>query len=130
MLKLLAWQERGLADPRDAIDVVTLCRHYTEAGNLERVYVEALPALQAVGFDIELAGAWLLGKDTAATASPQTRLQLQALLNDARTSERLMNDMAKALRRREDVVTYVEQLLDQFTRGLCSPAMHGSRHSP
>jgi hypothetical protein len=49
MLKLLAWQERGLADPRDAIDFVTLCRHYTEAGNLERVYDGALPALQAVG---------------------------------------------------------------------------------
>ena len=58
MLKLLAWQERGLADPRDAIDVVTLCRHYTEAGNLERVYVEALPALQAVGFDTGVRWKW------------------------------------------------------------------------
>jgi hypothetical protein len=31
-----------------------------------------------------------------------------------------MNDMAKALRRREDVMTYVEHLLDQFARGFCS----------
>lgn len=107
-----------------------LCRHYTEAGNLDRVYEEALPALQAVGFDIELAGAWLLGKDTAATASQQTRVQLKALLSDTRTSERLVNDMAKALRSREDAVTYSEQLLGQFTRGFFSQAMHGLQNSP
>ena len=86
MLKLLAWHDRGLDDARDAIDLVTLCRHYADAGNLDRLYAEALPALQAVGFDIELAGAWLLGKDLATTASQQTRVQLHALLSDVRTS--------------------------------------------
>ena len=81
-------------------------------------------------FDIELAGAWLLGKDTAATASQQTRVPLQALLSEARTSEQLVHDMAKALRRREDAVTYAAQLLDQFTQGFCSQAIQGSPNTP
>lgn len=75
LLKLFAWQDRGLDDARDAIDLATLYRHYAEAGNLDRVYDEAMLALEAVGFDIELAGAWFLGKDTAVTASPQTCVQ-------------------------------------------------------
>jgi predicted nucleotidyltransferase len=94
MLKLFAWQDRGHVDARDAIDLMTLCQNYHDAGNLDRLYDEALPALQAVGFDIELAGAWLLGKDTAATASQQTHQPLQALLSDTHTLERLVNDMA------------------------------------
>jgi predicted nucleotidyltransferase len=129
MLKLFAWQEQGLEDARDATDLVTLCRHYAEAGNLDRLYDEAMSTLQAVGFDVELAGAWLLGKDTATTASQQTRGQLTALLSDTRASERLVNDMAKALRLREDAVTYVEQLLAQFNRGFSSQVMYGLHDS-
>jgi predicted nucleotidyltransferase len=120
LLKLLAWQDRGLDDARDAIDLATLCRHYAEAGNLDRVYDEALLALASVGFDIELAGAWLLGKDTAVTASPQTRVQLRALLSDARVLERLVSDMAKGLRRSTQAVHDATQLLDQFARGFFS----------
>lgn len=123
MLKLFAWQDRGREDSKDATDLVTLCRHYADAGNLDRVYDEAMPALQAVGFDVELAGVWLLGKDTAVTASQQTRTQLKTLLSETRTVEWLVNDMAKALRRSEDAGTYAKQLLDQFRRGFSSQAL-------
>jgi predicted nucleotidyltransferase len=123
MLKLLAWKERGLEDSRDATDLVTLCRYYADAGTLERLYEEALPILPTVGFDVELASAWLLGTDTAVTTSYQTRVQLETLLSDVRISERLVNDMAKALRRREDAVAYATQLLDQFTRGFLGQAV-------
>jgi predicted nucleotidyltransferase len=120
MLKLFAWKDRGVEGAKDAIDLVTLCRCYAEAGNMDRLYEEGMPALQSVDFDVELTGAWLLGKDVAATASQQIRVQLQALLSDEHVSKRLVNDMLKALRSREDAVTYVEQLLDQFTRGFAS----------
>ena len=120
LLKLFAWRDRGLEDTRDATDLVTLCQHYAEAGNLDRIYAEALPALQAVDFDVELASAWLLGKDTAATASPQTYAQIKALIRDARASERLVSDMAKALRSSEDAGAHANQLLDQFICGFSS----------
>jgi predicted nucleotidyltransferase len=109
MLKLFAWKDRGMEDAKDAIDLVTLCRCYADAGNLDRLYAEeGMPALQPVDFDVALAGAWLLGKDVVATASQQTHEQLQALLSDAHVSEQLVNDMLKALRSRDDAVTYVE----------------------
>jgi predicted nucleotidyltransferase len=120
MLKLFAWQDRGRDDAKDAIDLVTLCQCYAEAGNLARLYEEGIPALQSAGFDVELAGAWLLGKDMAAMASQQTRVQLHALLTDALVSQHLVNDMAKALRSWEDAVPHVEQLLKQFTEGFAS----------
>ena len=121
MLKIFAWQDRGLEDSRDATDFVTLCRYYADAGNLERIYEEAIPVLQSVGFDVELTGAWLLGKDAAAMASPQTRVQLELMLSDTRALEQLSNDMARALRSREDAVTEAAQLLDQFKRGFFAP---------
>jgi predicted nucleotidyltransferase len=126
MLKLFAWQDRGREGGKDAIDLFTLCQRYADAGNLERLYDEGLSALQAVEFNVELAGAWLLGKDMAATASPQTRVQLQGLLRDAHVSQQLVNDMVKAVRSREDAVIYAEQLLDQFTRGFASEVDHAS----
>ena len=126
MLKLFAWQDRGLEGGKDAIDLVTLCQRYADAGNEERLYDEGMSALQAVEFNVELAGAWLLGKDMAATASPQTRVQLQGLLRDAHVSQQLVNDMVKAIRSWEDAVLYAEQLLDQFTRGFASEVDHAS----
>ena len=127
MLKLFAWKDRGLEGGKDAIDLVTLCRCYTDAGNLDRLYEEGMSALQSVDFDVELAGAWLLGKDMAATASQQTRVQLQVLLSDAYVSKQLVNDMVKAIRSREDAVIYAAQLLDQFTRGFASDVDHESK---
>ena len=127
MLKLFAWQDRGLEGGKDAIDLVTLCQRYADAGNEDRLFGEDLAALQAVDFNMEFAGAWLLGKDMAATASPQTRVQVQGLLSDAHVSQQLVNDMVKAVRGREDAVIYAEQLLNQFTRGFASEVDHESK---
>ena len=131
MLKLFAWQDRGLEGGKDAIDLVTLCQKYSEAADNEnRLFGEDLVAFQAVDFNMELAGAWLLGKDMAATASPQIRVQLQGLLSDAHVSKRLVNDMVKAIRSQEDAVIYAEQLLDQFTKGFASEVDHESKANP
>ncbi len=39
--------------------------HYLDAGNLQRLYTEASHLLDALDFDYEEAGAWLLGHDMA-----------------------------------------------------------------
>jgi predicted nucleotidyltransferase len=51
-LKLLAWNDRGLLDNKDASDVFYLLRHYHEAGNSQRLYEEAFPVLAACGYDV------------------------------------------------------------------------------
>ena len=118
ILKFFAWSDRGHENPKDAIDLVLLLRSYNEAGNTNRIYEEAraLAALEAVEYDPELAGAWLLGSDVAAMASETTRKELEALLNGAKR-RRLIEDMARAMLGRDDSLEYADRLLEQFTKG-------------
>jgi predicted nucleotidyltransferase len=64
-LKIWAWRDRRYTAPgKDASDIWLLLRHYAEAGNEDRLYgEEGEPGLVAFRFDLETAGAWLLGKD-------------------------------------------------------------------
>ena len=118
ILKLFAWADRRHENPKDAFDLVMLLRSYHEAGNDSRIYenASALAALEAVDYNPELAGAWLLGSDVAAMVSTATAAGLETLLNGA-TRDRLIEDMSRAMRGREDAVDYASRLLAQFTKG-------------
>lgn len=118
ILKLFAWAERGQENPKDAMDLVSLLRSYHEAGNESRIYEEAgaLTALEAIGYDLELAGSWLLGHDAAAIASPRTTTDLGALLHGAK-KDRLIEDMARAMPGKHEALEYSRRLLEQFTSG-------------
>jgi predicted nucleotidyltransferase len=65
ILKFIAWQNRRLEQPgKDAHDLIVILRAYLEAGNEERFYDEADGLIEFdTNFDIELGGAWLLGRD-------------------------------------------------------------------
>ena len=117
ILKIFAWVDRGPEDPKDAIDLVTLLRQYHEAGNQDRVYVDAISALEEVGYDIELAGAWLLGSDAAAIALPATHTILKERFNHPGMAERLITDMSRAMRPHDNAVEYSRTLLTQFLKG-------------
>jgi predicted nucleotidyltransferase len=118
ILKIFAWADRGHENPKDAIDLVLLLRSYNEAGNANRIYEEAnsLAALEAAGYDPELAGAWLLGSDVAAMASAPTNTALESLLSGPKR-QRLIEDMARAMLGRDDSLEYSDRLLEQFTGG-------------
>ncbi|MCF8197203.1 MAG: nucleotidyl transferase AbiEii/AbiGii toxin family protein [Sulfuritalea sp.] len=118
ILKLFAWADRGQENPKDAFDLVSLLRSYSDAGNASRIYEEAsaLAALEAAGYDLELAGAWLLGKDAAVMVSAQTNADLGVLLPGAKR-QRLIEDMARAMLGRHDAMDYSRRLLEQFTKG-------------
>ena len=131
ILKLFAWADRGQENPKDAIDLVSLLRGYHEAGNESRIYQEeaALKALETAGYDIELAGAWLLGNDVAAMASAQTNTDLHALLNGSKR-ERLIEDMTRAILGRDNAMEYSHRLLEQFTSGFTAePDNNGNQNS-
>jgi predicted nucleotidyltransferase len=64
VLKLMAWHDRHYDQPRkDASDLWLVMRYYLEAGNYDRLYEEAAHLLNDPGFDLDRAGAWLLGYD-------------------------------------------------------------------
>jgi predicted nucleotidyltransferase len=121
ILKIFAWADRGREDPKDAIDLTSLLRGYTEAGNTERIYEDAVKALEENDYDIELAGAWLLGKDAAKIAAPETVTELMTILESEKKSH-LAEDMARALRVKEDALGYAFLLLEQFTKGFTGAA--------
>lgn len=118
ILKLFAWADRGQENPKDAIDLVLLLRSYNEAGNASRIYEEAsaLAALEATGYDLELAGAWLLGNDAAVMVSAQTSSAIEAMMYGPKR-EKLIEDMARAMLGRHDALDYSHRLLEQFTKG-------------
>lgn len=119
ILKLFAWADRRHDNAKDAIDLNTLLRSYHDAGNHHRIYEDerALTALEAVEYDAELAGAWLIGNDVATMASTATLTDLEPLLN-GQLRDRLVEDMSRAMKGRADALKYASRLLEQFTIGL------------
>jgi predicted nucleotidyltransferase len=117
ILKLVAWADRGTGDLRDAIDLSTLLRQYGAAGNEDRLYGAEIGVLEAVNYDLDLAGARLLGMDAGRIAAPSTRGQILALLDDPARLDRLVLGVARGLRATEDPVASANELLSQFTAG-------------
>lgn len=118
VLKLFAWLDRGDQDSKDAQDLVTLFRLYAEAGNLDRLYGDEIGLMEAVGYDLGLAGPRLLGRDVRTIAAPQTLEQILLLFGNPTKADQLIAHMAKVLRGVEDPITVTERLVDQFKAGL------------
>jgi predicted nucleotidyltransferase len=67
VLKVLAWTERRTREPgKDASDLMLILSNYLDAGQGERLSVEADALFGQGDFDYERAGAWLVGKDASA----------------------------------------------------------------
>lgn len=128
LLKLMAWKDRRYTAPeKDASDLWLLLRSYAEAGNLERLYNEFATILQACEFDLERAGARLLGADARRvlqegdTANPALAT-VCAILDpeiDADGPLRLLGQMPPSARERQ------LSLLTAFHAGLT-----GEGHAP
>jgi predicted nucleotidyltransferase len=92
VLKLLAWVDRK-SEKRDAADIHTLLKEYGDAGNEDRLYGEELNILEAEGYDFELAGARLIGRDAARVISPDTRNRVRAILESEPRMAELTNQI-------------------------------------
>ncbi len=77
-----------------------------------------MPLLEAAAYDVELAAAKLLGKDTARIIAPPTHARLVELLNDATRRQKLARDMAQAFRDAGDPIAAAEAPIAQFRSGL------------
>jgi predicted nucleotidyltransferase len=118
ILKIFAWSERGtVTENKDALDLLTLLRSYNEAGNTDRIYEVPEPeVLEAMNYDLELMGAWLLGYDVAATADQSTIETITELIDGKK--ENLIVQMAKSLPGNDDAMDAVEDLLSSFMQGI------------
>jgi predicted nucleotidyltransferase len=118
LMKIFAWIDRGHGTSKDALDLRTLFRCYPQADNEARLYGDELGTLEAVGYDLDLAGPRLLGQDVRKIAKPSALRAIKEALGDANTRDRLATHMAAGLRIAVDDFATAERLLDQFTSGL------------
>ncbi|MHB0971751.1 MAG: hypothetical protein ACYC7A_14080 [Thermoanaerobaculia bacterium] len=95
LLKLLAWADRHVERPRhDGPDPLQLVRSYSESWNESRLYED--PDLhEYFGFDLELAGAALLGRDIRKIARGPSLAAFERILAHEADGERLARDMGR-----------------------------------
>jgi predicted nucleotidyltransferase len=75
--------------------------------------------LDAVAFDMELAGAELLGRDVVAICSKPVLDQVRSLLTSEHNRGRLVNQMVQTSTHAE-AAPAVDRIVDGFLRGLLS----------
>ncbi len=82
-LKLFAWKDRRLTDPRkDAADLAYVLGHPAAWIGEERLFDSHFDVVETAGYDTDLAAARVLGRTLATQASPTTRTRLAGLLSE------------------------------------------------
>ena len=117
LLKLVAWADRGRETNKDAADIYRLLMAYADAGNTDRLYGQELELLDAAAYDIQLAGAELLGRDVAHLCSPRSLALVRSVLESEPAFDRLANQIVQTSTVAE-AAPYVERMLNSFHRGL------------
>ena len=116
LLKLIAWADRGVQNNKDAADLYRLLATYSEAGNFDRLYDQEPGLLEAVEFDLELAGAELLGRDVARICPAPTLEQARAWLTSPRLLDQLVGHMVQTSTHSEAAAA-VSRIVNSFCRG-------------
>lgn len=81
LLKVFAWRDRGMAFNKDATDMAFIIKNYGSPVNEDRLYELESALLEQEGYDLELAGARLLGRDVASIAGRELSVTIQQLLD-------------------------------------------------
>lgn len=119
MLKLIAWGDRRFREPRkDARDLCLILKNYFDAGNQDRAFGD-IPDLEGRDdFDIERAGAELLGLDLSRLTSEELRGQLFAILKKESSPQ---GDFELATDMLRDDAESARKLLAACLAGLSAP---------
>jgi predicted nucleotidyltransferase len=99
VMKIFSWKDKYPERKKDTTDLFLITRHYTDAGNFERIPEEMPELLESDDFDYVKAGARLLGRDIAKVLNPATKKEVLDIL-EKETGEqdryRLIEDMMRS----------------------------------
>lgn len=116
-MKIISWKDRYPERDRDASDLALIIRNYTDAGNVERIFNEALDLVDSEDFDYVSVGARLLGRDIAVVLSTDAMTAVLEILNDETGKQdryRLIEDMMRSdvssINDFEDVLRWLEEV--------------------
>ncbi len=115
ILKLIAWLDRSAVNNKDAADIFTLLKSYAFAGNEDRLYDQEHEILEAVDYDLVLAGAHLLGSDAARIVHGEAVQQVRALFESDPQMDRLSSQIIDSAILSDSPA--VESILDQSRLG-------------
>lgn len=115
VLKILAWNDRPERD-KHATDVLLILRNYYQAGQFDRLYADAVDLLETYGYDLELAGAALMGWDVRRDVVLDTRAQVIAVLANEKKFERFSSQM---MRSNPGDMERATLLLKAFLQAIC-----------
>lgn len=115
ILKIIAWSDRGIANPKDAQDLAIIMQGYTNAGNFDRVF-DIDGVIEMADYDPDMAGIYLLGLDIRQIASVQTLAKLKDIL--AQHFERLLEDIIRAKRHYDNVEQHGREQLRLLMQGM------------
>ena len=110
VLKILAWNDRPERD-KHASDVLLVLRSYHQAGQFDRLYDTAFDLLEQYDYDLELAGAALLGLDVKRDIAVDVRNQLTQVFA---SESKLDKFIVQMIRHRRDKVEHARRLLRAF----------------
>lgn len=94
VLKILAWNDRPERD-KHASDVFLVLRSYYQAGQFDRLYDEALDLLEQYDFELEVAGAALLGIDAKRDIAMDVRAQVTQVFASERSLDKFVVQMVR-----------------------------------
>jgi predicted nucleotidyltransferase len=118
VLKLLAWNDRRYDSSKDAQDLALLLGLYGEYAK-DRLFDSEQDLMERHGFDMELAGAELLGQDIGTMVSEITAPHLRGILcdrnEDETPNEQLVRDISRYIPGRE--YPTAEDMLKCFLSG-------------
>jgi predicted nucleotidyltransferase len=117
VLKLLAWLDRRALTNKDASDLFQILSRYGDAGNNDRLYGAELALLEEAAYDVEMAGARLLGRDAAGLCEDDTRRRIQTLLQQEELVEKLILQMNQVVNPFGDRVDRAAAYVGMFRRG-------------
>lgn len=122
LLKIISWNDRDhSARIKDAQDLALILRKYAEAGNIDRLYDEDSALIQEEGYDLEYAGARLLGRDLAKIAKQETVESILEILEretQDQSQYRLVVDMSTNRIAETDIFEYHMKLLTKLKQGI------------
>ncbi len=124
-MKIISWKDRYPERDRDAIDLALIIQNYTDAGNIERIFDEALDLVDSEDFDYVSVGARLLGRDIAVILSTDAKAVVLEILNNETGKQdryRLLEDMMRSdlllTNDFEDVLRWLEEVKTGILEGI------------
>jgi predicted nucleotidyltransferase len=96
VLKLIAWNDRGLQTSKDAQDFVTLCKFYGDAGIGDRIYQGDASVLAHYEYDMAKTGSYFLGVDAQRECSPENAKKVIHWLQDEQWRRRMVDSLLRA----------------------------------